>query len=153
YAAQVFVTDSSRREVSGSGSVKVSKEPFFADLRADRFLYKPGERVEVKLRAEDANGKPEDPELCVRLVRGTPQGPSSPIAEQKTKLAGGKGMVKLDADALGPVRIELRSAAGNDAPVLAQSDVWLTNEAKPMMPEGYGFQLFTDRAPLKVGQS
>ena len=39
-----------------------------------------------------------------------------------------------------------------DSPVLAQEDIWLTNDAKPMMPEGYGFQLFTDRAPLRVVQ-
>ena len=37
--------------------------------------------------------------------------------------------------------------------MLAQEDLWLTNDAKPMMPEGYGFQLFTDRAPLRVGQT
>jgi uncharacterized protein YfaS (alpha-2-macroglobulin family) len=153
YAVQVFVTDSSRREVQGQGSVKVSKEPFYADLRADRFLYKPGERVEVKLRAEDANGVPQSPQLFVRLVRVTPQGVSSPIAEKDLKLDNGKGVVKLDADALGPVRIEARASKDKDAPVLATQDVWLTNEAKPMMPEGYGFQLFTDRAPLRVGQS
>ncbi len=69
------------------------------------------------------------------------------------KLANGVGVVKLDADALGPVRIEARASQEKEAGVLAQSDVWLTNEAKPMMPEGYGFQLFTDKAPLRVGQT
>ncbi len=154
YAVQVFVTDASRREVTGQGSIKTSAQPFFADVRADRFLYKPGERVEVTVRAEDANGKAEDPELFVRLVRFSNDGTggSTPIAKGKVKLSGGRGAVKLDADALGPVRIEVRASDANDAPVLAQADVWLTNDAKPMMPEGYGFQLFTDRAPLKVGQ-
>lgn len=152
YSIQVFVTDASRREVSGTGSVKVAKAPYFADLRADRFLYKPGERIEVTLRAEDANGKPESPELFVRLLRLGATG-SSTIAAQQAKLSSGRGMVKLDADALGPVRIEARASEKDDARVLAQSDVWLTNEAKPMMPEGYGFQVFIDKAPLKVGQS
>ncbi|MBL8954368.1 MAG: hypothetical protein JNK82_26555 [Myxococcaceae bacterium] len=152
YAVQVFVTDASRREVTGSGSIKTSREPYFVDLRGDRFLYKPGERVEVTLRAEDANGKAEDPELFVRLVRVVQTGAASAIAKGKVKLSGGRGSLKLDADALGPVRIEARATDADDAPVLAQADVWLTNDAKPMMPEGYGFQLFTDRAPLKVGQ-
>ncbi len=154
YAVQVFVTDASRREVSGSGSIKTSSTPFFADLRADRYIYKPGEKIDVTLRAEDANGKAEDPELHVRLVRFDARGGggSGPIARGKAKLSGGRGSVKLDADALGPVRIEVRASDADNAPVLAQSDVWLTNEAKPMMPEGYGFQLFTDTAPLKVGQ-
>ncbi|MBK7860111.1 MAG: hypothetical protein IPJ65_16155 [Archangiaceae bacterium] len=150
YAVSVLVTDASRREVTGQGSIKVSAAPWFADLRADRFLYKPGEKVEVTLRAEDANGAPQNPELYVRLSRVAAQGLSA-IARGKVKLSGGRGLVKLDADALGPVRLEVRATDADDAPVLAQSDVWLTNEAKPMMPEGYGFQLFTDRAPLKVG--
>jgi len=153
YAVQVHVTDASRREVTGAGSIKTSAQPFFADLRSDRFLYKPGERVEVTLRAEDANGKPESPELFVQLVRVTQTGPSAPIAKGKVKLSGGRGVLKLDADALGPVRIEARAADAADSPLLAQADLWLTNDAKPMMPEGYGFQLFTDRAPLKVGQT
>ncbi len=152
YALQVFVTDASRREVSGTGSVKVSSAPFFADLRADRFLYKPGERVEVTLRAEDANGKPESPELHVRLMRVSKEGTSA-IAAQKVKWVNGRGVVKLDADALGPARIEARGSDKDDAPVLAQSDVWLTNDAKPMLPDGYGFQVFVDKAPLKVGDS
>src|SRR6185295_14774687 len=97
YAVQVFVTDASRREVSGSGSIKTSAQPFFADLRADRYIYKPGEKIEVTLRAEDANGRPESPELFVRLNRFAPNG-SAPvaIAKGKAKLAAGRGTVKLD---------------------------------------------------------
>ncbi|MBX7113973.1 MAG: hypothetical protein K1X64_06510 [Myxococcaceae bacterium] len=152
YALQVFVTDASRREVSGTGSVKVSSTPFFVDLRADRFLYKPGERVEVTLSAEDANGKPESPPLHLRLVRVNKDGMSA-IAAQKVTLLNGRGVVKLDADALGPARIEVRGSEKDDAPVLAQSDIWLTQDAKPMLPEGYGFQVFVDKAPLKVGDS
>lgn len=56
YRVQVFVTDASRREVQGNGTVKVAPEPSFVDLRSDRLLYKPGENVALELRAEDARG-------------------------------------------------------------------------------------------------
>ncbi len=147
---QVFVTDASRREVNGRGTINAAAQPFFADVRTDRILYKPGEKVALKLRAEDANGRPESPELIARLVKLGEASSSPTIAEKKVKLVGGKGDVSLDADALGPVRVELRAAA--DGPVLAAADIWLTNEAKPMIPSNGGFQLFTDRGPLRSGQ-
>ncbi|MHB8873529.1 MAG: alpha-2-macroglobulin family protein [Myxococcaceae bacterium] len=153
YQLQVFITDASRREVTGAGTVNVSSQPYFADLRADRVLYKPGERIEVKLRAEDANSKPESPAVKVRLVRLGEGGSLSTILERPAKLEGGRGRVELDADAIGPVRIEVRAPdAAEGAAPLASTDVWLTNENKPIIPTGQGFQLITDKAPLEAGQ-
>ncbi|MGC4123031.1 MAG: MG2 domain-containing protein [Myxococcales bacterium] len=152
YSVQVFVTDASRREVTGQGKVNVSKSPFFLDLRADRLLYKPGERIKVELRAEDANSNPESPAVEVRLVRLDPSGSGqagSEILKKPAQLTGGKGAIELDADALGPVRVEARMAQTDT--VLASTDVWLTNEAKPIIPPQAGFLFLTDRTPLKVG--
>ncbi|MBS1153498.1 MAG: hypothetical protein H6Q89_5196, partial [Myxococcaceae bacterium] len=150
---QVFVTDASRREVTGTGSVNASAQPYFVDVRTDRFLYKPGEKVQLKFRSEDANGRPEGPQLVARLVRVTDTGVGAAIAEKKLKLEGGAGTTALDADALGPVRVEVRAAdAAADSPVLATAELWLTNDAKPMVPPNAGFQLFTDRGPLRSGQ-
>lgn len=150
YAVQVFVTDASRREVQGSGVARAAKAPFFVDLKTDRFLYKPGERVTARVRAEDANGRPVSPKLTARLVRVSETGGST-IAERSLELAAGAGSVQLDADALGQVRVEVRERA--DAPTLASSEVWLTNSAKPLVPPGSNFQVYVDTAPLAVGQS
>ncbi len=153
YSVQVFVTDASRREISGNGAVKVSARPYFVDLRSDHYLYRPGERVTVKLRGEDANGRPADPEVVVRLMRVAEDGKTTRIAETRTRLSRGKGVVQLDADAIGMVRAEVIDAAAADpAPVLAQTDLWLTSDTRPMAPPGAGLQLYLDRAPLKVGQ-
>jgi uncharacterized protein YfaS (alpha-2-macroglobulin family)/TolA-binding protein len=150
--AQVFVTDASRREVQGSGTARLSRAPFFVDVRSDHFLYRPGEKVTLRLRAEDANGRPASPEVLVRLVRiseGSSQG--AKIAEVRTRLVDGRGLAQLDADALGPVRVEVvdADAAGTQR---ATTDLWLTSDTKPIPPPGPGFQLLTDRAPLAVGQ-
>ncbi len=58
YQITALVTDASRREVRGQATLHVAKDSYFADVRTDRFLYKPGEKVRVELRAEDANGEP-----------------------------------------------------------------------------------------------
>jgi hypothetical protein len=151
--AQVFVTDASRREVEGAGTARLSRAPYFVDVRSERYLYRPGERVTLRLRSEDANGRPASPEVLVRLLRITDQatGQTSKIAEVRTRLAEGKGLAQLDADALGAVRVEVADVSAPEA-VLATTDLWLTSDTKPMPPPGPGFMLLTDRAPLVAGQ-
>ncbi len=150
YAVQVFVTDSSRREIQGTGSIKLATRDFFVDLKTDHFLYRPGERVAVKLRAEDANGRPMDPDVVLRLMRLGENGQTSKITETRTRLSKGTGRALLDADAVGQVRIEVLDGTKTDDVVLASTDLWLTSDSKPIVP-GPGFNLFVDRAPLKVG--
>ncbi len=151
YAVQVLVTDSSRREIQGTGSIKLAKPDFFVDLKTDHFLYRPGERVVVKLRAEDANGRPSDPDVVLRLMRIGENGQASRITETRTRLSKGIGRAVLDADAVGQVRVEVLDGSKAEETVLASTDLWLTSETKPIVPAP-GFQLFVDRAPLKVGQ-
>lgn len=151
YAVQVFVTDSSRREIQGGGSIKLSPQPFFVDLKTDHFLYRPGERVAVRLRAEDANGRPSDPDVVLRLMRLTATG-TSRITETRTRLSKGLGRAVLDADAVGQVRIEVLDGSAASEVVIASTDLWLTSDAKPIVP-GPGFNLFVDKAPLKVGDN
>ncbi|MDX2014553.1 MAG: MG2 domain-containing protein [Myxococcaceae bacterium] len=152
--AQVFVTDASRREVEGSGRARLSRAPYFVDVRSDRSLYRPGERVTLRLRSEDANARPASPEVVVRLLRITDSatGQASKIAEVRTRIVSGKGLAQLDADALGAVRVEVADVSAPDT-VLATTDLWLTSDTKPMPPPGPGFMLLTDRAPLVAGQS
>lgn len=154
--AQVFVTDSSRREIQGSGSAKLSNSKYFVDVRSDHFLYRPGEKVTLRLRSEDANGRAMSPDVVVRLSRiSDPNtGALSKIAEARTKIVDGKGVSLLDADALGAVRCEVFDVdAQPGAAPLAATDLWLTSDTKPIPPPGVGFQLLMDKAPLAAGQS
>ncbi len=150
YNVQVFVTDASRREIQGSGKVNLSKRDYFVDIKSTHLLYKPGERVTVKLRAEDANGRPVDADVALKLVKLQDDGKTTRVAEVRTRIVKGTGTAVLDADAIGPARVEVRSAKDNDDALLASTDLWLTSDKKPMVP-GPGFQLLVDRAPLDVG--
>lgn len=155
-SAQVFVTDSSRREIQGSGSAKLSNSKYFVDVRSDHFLYRPGEKVTLRLRSEDANGRAMSPDVVVRLSRisDPSTGALSKIAEARTKIVDGKGVSLLDADALGAVRCEVFDVdAQPGAAPLATTDLWLTSDTKPIPPPGAGFQLLMDKAPLAAGQS
>ena len=152
YQVQVFIIDASRREVTGSGTVNVSSTPVFVDVRSDRLLYKPGESIKLKLRAEDANGRPQSPSVEVRLLRIEQAGGLSRILSRTAQLSNGRGEAVLDGDAVGAARIEVRRAGAPDSePPYATTDVWLTSDVKPMTPPHLSFALLTDRAPLGVG--
>lgn len=152
YQVQVFITDASRREVTGSGTINVSSTPVFVDARSDRLLYKPGESIKVKLRAEDANGHPQSPSVELRLLRIEKEGGLSRILTRTVQLSSGRGEAVLDGDAVGAARIEVRRAGAPDTdPPYTSTDVWLTSDVKPLTPPNLGFALLTDRAPLAVG--
>ena len=61
YQIEVFVTDASRREVTGSGTVNVSTAPVFVDVRSDRSSTSPARASGSSCRAEDANGRAQSP--------------------------------------------------------------------------------------------
>ncbi|PZR07830.1 MAG: hypothetical protein DI536_26050 [Archangium gephyra] len=151
YAVQLLVTDSSRREISGTGSIKLSPVPMFVDAKTNHLLYRPGERVTVSLRAEDANSRPVDADVVVRLMRLDDKGAANRVTEVRTKLSRGFGKAMLDADVVGRARVDVLDATVNDERVLATTELWLTSDTKPIVP-GPGFQLLVDRAPLNVGQ-
>lgn len=152
YQVEVFVTDSSRREVTGSGTINVSSTPVFVDVRSNRYIYKPGETLQLKLRAEDANGRVQSPAVEVRLLRLEKNGGQSVIMKRSAQLANGRGEATLDGDAVGAARIEVRRPGAPDTePAYASTDVWLTSDVKPITPPNMGFALLTDRAPLSVG--
>jgi len=110
----------------------------------------------VRLRAEDANSRPATADVVVRLSRLTENGGTAKVTEVQTRIVNGTGAAVLDADAVGPVRVQIFDAAppaqGTPEIQLASTDLWLTSDVKPMAP-GPGFNLYVDRAPLKVGDS
>ncbi len=51
------VTDSSRREVSGSGVVRATREAYAVNLEPTHRVHHPGDEVEVEIHARDANDR------------------------------------------------------------------------------------------------
>lgn len=69
YQIVAKVTDSSRREVVGSGSVRVTRQPFYVYANAQHSLYKPQDKISVDFRAFDANQEPVSVEGKVTVYR------------------------------------------------------------------------------------
>ncbi|MBN2496931.1 MAG: alpha-2-macroglobulin [Deltaproteobacteria bacterium] len=69
YRIEARVTDSSRREVIGAGTVRVARQAFRVFAQPRHFLHRPDEDVRVDFRARDANDEPVRAEGTVTVTR------------------------------------------------------------------------------------
>ncbi len=58
FTIEARVTDASRREITGTGSVRVGQQRYWVHLAPENRLRRPGQRAQVVLRAQDANDQP-----------------------------------------------------------------------------------------------
>ncbi len=69
YTIEARVTDASRREVAGSGKVRVTRTAYSVNARLEHNLFRPGGRAEFLFEARDANQNPVEAEGKLTLVR------------------------------------------------------------------------------------
>jgi hypothetical protein len=58
YTIEARVTDASRREITGSGSLRVTRQLYAVSARPERHVLRPGEPAAVRFQARDANQHP-----------------------------------------------------------------------------------------------
>jgi len=63
------VTDASRREVSGSGSIRVTRQRYSVMAHPAHYLFRPGDKVDIDFKAADANDQPVQTTGTVKVVR------------------------------------------------------------------------------------
>lgn len=69
YYVEARVTDSSRREVVGSGNVRVTRQRYYAYLHPAHNLYRPKDKVTISVKAIDANDQPVQADGKVTVTR------------------------------------------------------------------------------------
>jgi alpha-2-macroglobulin len=69
YRVEARVTDSSRREIIGNGTVRVTRQRYYVYAQPTHNLYRPQDKVEVKFKALDANEQPIQSEGAVKVTR------------------------------------------------------------------------------------
>ncbi|MCL4789576.1 MAG: alpha-2-macroglobulin, partial [Verrucomicrobia bacterium] len=69
YRIEARVTDASRREITGSGSVRVTRQRYYVYPQAEHNLYRPQDKVRVDFKAQDANEQPVVTEGTVKVTR------------------------------------------------------------------------------------
>ena len=69
FRIEARVVDASRREITGSGTVRVTRQRFYVHAKAEHNLHKPGDKTTVNFRAQDANEQPAQIEGIVKVTR------------------------------------------------------------------------------------
>ncbi len=88
FEVEVRVRDASRRDVVATGSVRVTRQRYFAHVRPRHHLHRPGDRVEIDFQSVDANQQPFPTQAEVRILRQSPHGIGS---ADSTRSAGYPG--------------------------------------------------------------
>ncbi|NIQ01374.1 MAG: alpha-2-macroglobulin, partial [Nitrospinaceae bacterium] len=69
YTFVARVSDQSRREVTAQGSIRVTRQPYYVYLHNPHNLYQPQDKVQVDIKAVDANNQPVQAEGRVKVTR------------------------------------------------------------------------------------
>ncbi len=69
YRIEARVTDSSRREITGNGTVRVTRQHYYVYAEPPHCLYQPQDKVTVNFKAQDANDQPVKTEGTVKVIR------------------------------------------------------------------------------------
>ncbi len=69
YAIEARVTDASRREIMGSGTVRVTRQRYYVYPQAKHNLYRPNDKVATDIKALDANNQPVQAEGTINVTR------------------------------------------------------------------------------------
>src|SRR5213592_4784614 len=69
YRIEARVTDASRREITGNGTVRVTQQRYYVFARPDHNLYRPQDKARIEFNASDANDQPVSAEGIVKLTR------------------------------------------------------------------------------------
>jgi hypothetical protein len=69
YRIEARVTDSSRREITGNGTVRVTRQHYYVYAEPAHCLYQPQDKVTVNFKALDANEQPVKTEGTVKVTR------------------------------------------------------------------------------------
>ncbi|MFA5261637.1 MAG: MG2 domain-containing protein, partial [Candidatus Omnitrophota bacterium] len=86
YRVEVRVVDQSRREVSSTADIKVTRNSFFAYLTPQHNLYRPGDKAEVNIKVLTANDEPLVVDGKVAVLKNWWQ---EPVLEKGQVVRGG----------------------------------------------------------------
>ncbi|MBL8766715.1 MAG: alpha-2-macroglobulin, partial [Planctomycetes bacterium] len=178
YEIEARVVDASRREVTGSGSVRVTQRAYAVEVHLPHRLTKPGDSVDATLRALDANGSPVAAEGQVTVTRRTyreiwtrPDGATAPTMRDSSYTltggtyddepitsiaaatdANGEGSIRFVAPREGYYRIVWTSRDDRGMQVVGEASTFVVDaNSKELGYRGQELELIVDTDTFKSG--
>jgi alpha-2-macroglobulin len=139
YTMEARVTDSSRREESGTGTITVGERELVAFLRSVRHVVAPGDRAEVTLRVQDVMGRGVAHDGTWELVRVDDANRSTSLrTEPVTTDDNGEATLRFVPEREGHYRVVYRSIDGRGMDLQAETVVWVADPRTRDLPYAAG---------------
>lgn len=162
YILQAKVTDNSRREISGTATVLVTRGGFSLSAKTDKYLYKPDENVNIEVFAMDFSNKPVKTEFEAAVYKSNWNRYDN--KEQKdfitsvkgNTLSDGKGIITLNksgklAEGYYSVEIKARDERSNE--INCNAGFFVSGGEVPWYYDQSGaVQIITDKDSYKQGE-
>lgn len=168
YRIEARVVDASRREVRGQGSVAVTKQRYSVLIYPEHYVHRPGDPVEIELKAMDANDQPVQTTGRVQVIRRQWREKQRTYADEPayetsvTTNAKGEASFTFTAKREGYYTVRWTSEDRDPKQprrardvVSAETSVWVADRATTDI--GYfatsGIELIVDKDTLRSGQT
>lgn len=135
YVVQALVTDATRREERGMGTVTVGERELVAFLRSARHVVAPGDRAEVTLRVQDVMGRGVAHEGTWELSVSDEKGRRRSLRTETVQTdADGRAILQFSPEREGHYTVTYRTVDGRGMDVTANTVVWVADPRTRNLP-------------------
>lgn len=159
YTVEARVVDKSRREVTGTGEIKVTTQPFYLTALPQRYIYSPKDKVQIELVTENANNEPVSVlgnAIVYRILsaeKGKEPNRKSVFTKNFQTGEDGKYTLAFDAPSEGYYEVSITALTEKEEKVQTVATIWSSEKA--LNDIGYqlasGITLVLDRESYKPG--
>lgn len=143
YTVRASVIDKSRRKISGFGTVLATRASFRLSLAVDRYCYRLGERIQVKLRALDYGGKGLSLPATLTVSRQGQNGYERIYSEKSTTTSDGWAVHEFVPDENGYYLFEAQAEDEAQRKITANAYCWVADSSwrSPVTYSGVNLEL------------
>ncbi len=161
YIIQAKVVDKSRREIQATKTVYVTRADFYLVSNTDKYLYKPGEKVNLEVRAADFSDKPRGGVKFEATVNKITWGKYPDYKQEKgfvttvegTTMSDGLGVATFEAKDEGYYDIEVKSTDDRGKKVTTETYAYVSNgDMWWWYNQSGAVQIFPDKESYKPGE-
>ncbi len=162
YIIQAKVVDKSRREIQATKTVYVTRAEFYLVANTDKYLYKPGEKVNLEVRAADFSDKVKGGVNFEATVNKVTWGKYPDYKQEKSyvttvngmTMSDGLGVASFEAKDEGYYDIEVKSTDDRGKKVTTETYAYVSNgDMWWWYNQSGAVQIFPDKESYKPGET
>jgi alpha-2-macroglobulin len=152
YRIEARVTDESRREISGFNSVIATYGSFRIGVSADKYMYQPGENMQLTVTAKDYDGNPVQTSFHAELDRYQYRSNPAVLASRDGQTGKeGTGTVQFLARESGSLDVKVTAKTPEGREIEATTWLWIPGGGWDRWKESKQVQIIPDKKSYKPG--